>query len=363
MTTREDTRTAVIGYGYWGPNLLRNLHQTPGCKAVALCDRDRSRLDAAKRTYPHLEVTPDADSLIRRRDIDAVVIATPVSSHAPLARAALREGKDVLVSKPLTATSAEAQELLDLAGANGRILMVDHTFVFSGAVRRVRELIERGDLGTLLYFDSVRVNLGLLQSDVNVLWDLAPHDLSILDYLLGRDPLSISAVGAAPIILKDWAHESVAYITLRYPDAFMAHIHVNWLSPIKLRRTLIGGSRKMVVYDHLDPDNQVKIYDRGVELSDGDTASRARVQYRVGDMFAPKVDQTEALQLECRHFLECIRNRSRPITDGRAGARVIRLLELAQESLRQGGSSISVRFEDSLRAGESDALPSRLEAP
>jgi predicted dehydrogenase len=266
-------------------------------------------------------------------DIDAVAIATPISTHYPLARDALLRGKHVLVEKPMTATVAESEELIRLAEAQRRVLMVDHTFCYSGAVRKIRELIDSGALGELYYYDAVRINLGLFQRDLNVLWDLAPHDFSILSYLVDREPVGVSAVGAAPIRWDGWRRESIAYITVEYGDGILAHIHVNWLSPVKMRRILIGGSQKIVVYDHLDPDNQVKIFDKGVDAVTDEDRRRVLIQYRTGDMHAPKVDQTEALELACRDFVDSVRNGRPPRADGRAGLRVVRLLEAAQRSL------------------------------
>lgn len=346
MTARRtDIGVGVVGYGYWGPNLVRNLHQTRGLVLRAVSDSDPARLATATRVYPTARGYPSSDALLADRSVEAVVIATPVKTHFTLAREALEAGKDVLLTKPATLRSADARRLVDLARKGRRILMMDHTFVYSGAVRRLRQFLDDGTLGKPYYFDAVRVNLGAFQSDVNVLWDLAPHDLSILDYLIGEDPISLSAIGAAPIVTAKWRRESIAHLTLRYRRGFFAHIHVNWLSPIKIRRTLIGGSRKMIVYDHLDVDNQLRIYDKGIEIHPREAIRRAEVSYRFGDMIAPKVDTTEALELECRHFAECLRIRGRPLTDGESGYRVVRLLELADESMRQGGRTVPVRFE------------------
>lgn len=344
MSAASEIGVGVIGYGYWGPNLARNLQHTPGFQLMAISDLDEKRLAPARKWYPGALVTTDAGAVLARTDIQAVAIATPVSTHHALARKALEAGKDVLLTKPLTANSQEAADLTETARRLGRILMVDHTFVYSGAVRTMRDLLDRDELGELYYFDSVRVNLGLLQSDVNVLWDLAPHDLAILDFLVQKDPVLVSAIGAAPITKGNWAMESIAHVSLTYPGRLFAHIHVNWLSPVKVRRALIGGKRRMVVYDHLDADNQIKIYDKGVVMGGTESEDALRVQYRAGDMTSPKVDQTEALAVECAHFLECVRTRRRPLTDGEAGLRVVRLLELAQESMQNGGRSVEVRM-------------------
>jgi predicted dehydrogenase len=333
-------RVGVIGCGYWGPNLVRNFFKLQDCEVVAVADLDPMRLQQIQRLYPKLETTTGAVGLINRSDIDAVAVVTPVSTHYELAHAALRAGKHVLVSKSMTATSAQAEELIALAERQQRILMVDHTFIYGGPVRKIRELIDQGELGQIYYYDSVRVNLGLFQRDVNVLWDLAPHDLSIMTYLIGKEPVSVSALGARPVNSGNYQHKSVAYVTIRFADETLAHVHVSWLSPVKIRRTLIGGSRKMVVYDHLDPDNQVKVYDKGVEVRSPEEQHQALVQYRLGDMYAPKVDQTEALEIECQHFVDCGLGQAKPITDGYSGLKVVRLLEAAQQSMERDGEVI-----------------------
>lgn len=333
-------RVGVIGCGYWEPNFVRNFYKLKDCELVAVADLEERRLESLVRLYPKLETTIDAAELINRPDIDAVAVVTPVSTHFALAKAALQAGKHVLVSKPMAQTSAQAEELIGLAKQQERILLMDHTFIYSGPVRKIREFIDRDELGQIYYFDSVRVNLGLFQRDVNVLWDLAPHDLSILSYLIDKEPISVSAVGAHPVKCDGYEHESVAYVTIRFEDGSLAHVHVSWLSPVKIRRALIGGSRKMVVYDHLDPDNQVKVYDKGVEVRSSEEQHQALMQYRLGDMYAPKVDQTEALEVECQHFLDCIQKGEQPITDGHAGLRVVRLLEAAQQSMERDGEVI-----------------------
>ena len=336
MTTM--VRVGVIGCGYWGPNLIRNFVKVEGCQVVAAADVDPIPLTPLRRLYPATRFTTESEALLASDQVDAVAIATPISTHYTLAREALRRGKHVLVEKPLTATVPQAEELIDLADRQRRILMVDHTFIYTGAVQKIKELIRRGELGEIYYYDAVRVNLGLFQNDVNVLWDLAPHDFSIMTFLLDRQPLRVSAVGAAPVKAGGWKMESIVYVTVEFADETLAHFHLNWLSPVKIRRTLIGGSLKIVVYDHLDPDNQVKIFDRGVEvLPDRTSRYRTLVQYRTGDMVAPKIDQSEALEQVCRHFVDCVLTGQRPITDGTAGLRVVQLLEAAQHSLDQRG--------------------------
>jgi predicted dehydrogenase len=335
-------KVGVIGCGYWGPNLVRNFYKTPHCEVVGVSDLRPERLQYIQSLYPKVQATPDALELIRNPQIDAIVVVTPVATHYELARAALLEGKHVLVTKPMTRTTAEARQLIELAEQKGLVLMVDHTFIYSGPVRKIKELIDQGELGQIYYYDSVRVNLGLFQNDVNVLWDLAPHDFSILAYLVEKEPISVSAIGARPVNCKHYEHESVAYVSVRFDDGTLAHVHVSWLSPVKIRRTLIGGSRKMVVYDHLDPDNQIKVYDKGVEIRSLEEQYQALVQYRTGDMWAPKVDQTEALEVECRHFIDCCLGKAKPLTDGYAGLQVVELLEAAQRSMDRGGEVISL---------------------
>lgn len=335
-------RVGVIGCGYWGPNLVRNFYKIKGCELVAVADLNPKRLEFIKALYPTLEATTNVQDLLNNPEIDAIAIATPISTHYELAKEALIKGKHVLVEKPLTATVAQGEELIELAGKNKRILMVDHTFIYCGPVRKVRELIDQGKLGEIYYFDSVRVNLGLFQHDVNVVWDLAPHDFSIMDHLIGKDPVSVSAIGANHINYSEKAYENIAYVTVSFDNQILAHFHLNWLSPVKIRRTLIGGSKKMVIYDHLDPDNQVKVFDKGVEVETREDIHKTLVQYRMGDMHAPKIDQTEPLEVMCRHFIDCIQNGKRPITDGVAGLRVVKLLEACDKSMRNRGGTVKL---------------------
>jgi predicted dehydrogenase len=329
-------RVGVIGYGYWGPNLLRNLVKTRDCRVVAVADLDPAKLEKVKLLYPFLEPTTSPDQLLEDTTIDAVVIATPIFTHYGLAKEALLRGKHVLIEKPMTVTVAEAKALIHLAEVNQKVVMVDHTFIYTGAVRKIKEIIDSGELGEVYFYDSVRINLGLLQPDANVLWDLAPHDFSIMAYLIDKDPVSVSAVGTAPVRWNGWKNESVVYVAVEFCDGTLAHFHLNWLSPLKVRRTLISGSRKMVAYDHLDEDFQVKVFDKGVVVSSDADRYRALVQYRAGDMVVPKVDRTEALESLCKDFVQCAQSGKRPLTDGYSGLRVIRLLEAAQESLKHG---------------------------
>ncbi len=332
-------RVGVIGAGYWGPNIIRNLVALESCTLQAVCDTDPARLAPLERLYPGVRRERDARTLLADPELDALVICTPVHTHFPLAKAALEANKHVLIEKPMTHSLEAATRLVELADARGRTLMVDHTFVHSGPIRKMRALIDSGELGELLYFDSVRINLGLFQKDVNVLWDLAPHDLSIMDHLLQREPRWVSAIGSAHF----GKLEDLAYITVRFDGALIAHFHVNWLAPVKIRRTVIGGSKKMIVYDDLDPSDRVKIYDKGVSFNaDRDERDRLQVDYRTGDMLAPKIDKTEPLQAVCAQFVDCALHGKRPLTDGRAGLRVVQLLEAAQQSIARDGARVSL---------------------
>lgn len=333
-------KVGVIGCGYWGPNLVRNFHKVEGCEISAVADLNPKRLDFIKASYPMLKTTSNYQELLEDASIDAIAIATPIYTHHQLAKQALTSRKHVLVEKPLTSSVAESEELIELAAKNDRTLMVDHTFIYCGPVRKIRQLIDQGELGDIYYFDSVRVNLGLFQHDVNVVWDLAPHDFSIMDYLIAKEPVSVSAVGANHIDYTDEPLENIAYVTVNFADHILAHFHLNWLTPVKIRRALIGGSKKMIIYDHLDPDNQVKVFDKGVKLETKEDIHKTLVQYRTGDMYAPKIDQCEPLERMCRHFIDSIENDSKPITDGEAGLRVVKVLEACNESMKNEGKAV-----------------------
>ena len=328
-------RVGVIGYGYWGPNLVRNFAEVDGAVVQRVADLREERLALVRKRYPGVSVTRDAASLIADPSIDAVVVATPVSSHYPLVRAALEAGKHVLVEKPFASSSAECRQLLRLAKAKRLKLMVDHTFIYTGAIRKMQALVRDG-VGEPYYFDSVRTNLGLFQSDVNVIWDLAPHDVSILLYLFGRMPAAVSAIGASHVN----ALEDTAYINLLFNDNFLAHIHVSWLAPVKIRRIVVSGSRQMIVYDDVEASEKIRIYDKGVSLvpASQDDLYRMLVQYRVGDMHSPSIEHVEALQTECRHFIDCVRRDAAPITSGAFGLQVVQVLEAAERSLKSGGT-------------------------
>ncbi|HXI25088.1 MAG TPA: Gfo/Idh/MocA family oxidoreductase [Pyrinomonadaceae bacterium] len=330
-------RVGVIGCGYWGPNLLRNFAENDGAELRWICDVDQARLAAMARRYPAARTTTDYLDLISDQELDAITVVTPVATHFAIASAALRAGKHVLVEKPLTATAAEAEELIALAEQADLSLMVDHTFVYTGAVRKMKEILASGELGDLLYFDSVRINLGLFQRDINVLWDLAPHDLSIMDYLIERQPIGVSAIGSCHI---ESGTENIAYLVMRFDDEFIAHFHFNWLAPVKIRRTLIAGRGKMILYDDIEPTEKVRVYDKGVtanRIGDREADYQTLISYRTGDVWAPKLDPTEALRYVVAEFLGSIRERRRPLTDGHAGLRVVRVLEAANESMKGSG--------------------------
>ncbi|HLM58936.1 MAG TPA: Gfo/Idh/MocA family oxidoreductase [Pyrinomonadaceae bacterium] len=333
----------VIGCGYWGPNLVRNFAENDSAELRWVCDSDPRRAEKVARRYPSARQSTDVRELFSDPHLDAVAIATPVATHHPFARAALEAGKHVLLEKPMTASEREAEELIGLAERGGRTLMVDHTFVYTGAVRKIREMVASGELGDLLYFDSVRINLGLFQHDVNVVWDLAPHDLSIMDFVVGRRPTSLTATGSCHI---QPGLENIAYVQLRFDDSLIANFHFNWLSPVKIRRTLIAGSRRMIVYDDVEPSEKVRVYDTGVEryqkVADEEETYKTLVSYRTGDVWVPKLDMTEALHYVCAEFLDAIEESRPPVTDAEAGLRVVRLLEAAQTSIGAGGRRINL---------------------
>jgi predicted dehydrogenase len=329
----------LIGYGYWGPNLARNIAETDGVRLTAIAEERPERRELAARRHLGTAASAAATAVIDDAAIQAVVIATPLKTHHALAKAALEAGKHVLVEKPLAASYAEASELAEIAARRGLCLMVDHTFVYTGAVRKIRALVEKKELGDLLYLDSVRVNLGLFQQDSNVVWDLAAHDLAVMDHLVDARPVAVSANGTA---LAGYEHENIAYITVHFDNGFLGHFHVNWLAPVKVRTMLIGGSQRMLVYDDMEPSEKVRVYDKGVDLDVKDDRAREQilVSYRTGDMYAPKLDRREALASVVREFADAIAARRAPLTDGAAGIRVVRLLEAAERSLRDEGRRV-----------------------
>lgn len=336
-------RVAVVGAGYWGPNLVRNFSATPNVELAWVCDLDQARLDDISRKFRVERTTTNYAEVLADPTVTAVAIATPVNTHRPLGEAALRAGKHVWIEKPLAGNAEDAEALVKLAHERNLRLLCDHTFVYTPAVRKIRELIASGELGDVLYFDSVRVNLGLFQSDANVVWDLGPHDISIAQYVLGRTPRSVSAIGIRHV---DGAFENMAYVTLRYDDKIMAHFHFNWLAPVKLRLTMIGGTKKMIVYDDLDPSSKIKVYDKGIDIrhieTDPEARKRALVSYRTGDMWSPKLDQTEALAIAARDFVSAIREGRDPAASGAAGADVVKVLAAAQRSLERGGEFVDI---------------------
>jgi predicted dehydrogenase len=332
-------KVGIVGLGYWGPNLVRNFFSAAESQVVICCDVRQERCQKIAALYPGLEYTRRAEEVLAHPEVDAVVIVTPVGTHYSLAKQALQAGKHVLVTKPLTNDVAQAQELVDLAEENGLVLQVDHTFIYHPAVEKLKEIVVRGELGDLYYFDSVRINLGLFQSDVSVIWDLAPHDVSIMQHLVDRPVEWVQATGACHAGQRV---ESMAYITVQFADNVLGHCHVNWLAPMKMRLFMIGGSRRMAVYDDNLVTEKVKLYDKGVTLNSIEGLYEALVQYRNGDMYAPAIDNSEALGREVRHFLYCIRHGKRPLTDGLAGLGVVKILAAAQESIRKDGQRIFV---------------------
>lgn len=332
----------VIGYGYWGPRVARNFQSLEDSELTMVSDKNPDALQRVKQAYPHVRITDNAYELITSSDIDAVAVVTPVSTHFKLAKAALNAGKHVFIEKPFTATAEQAEELIELADSKHLQIMVDYTFLFTGAVKKMRELISDGTLGQLYYYDSTRVNLGLFQHDVNVIWDLAPHDLSIMDNLIKQKPEAVTATGQ--IHLNGF--EDLAYITVYFSDKMMAHINVNWLSPVKVRTTLIGGQKKMLVWNDLEADEKIKVYDKGVNISNGASGQQTiydlLVSYRSGDMWSPKIDEVEALRAEAQYFVDCISKNQRPFNDGLAGLRVVRMLEAADQSLKTRGRPVEL---------------------
>lgn len=334
-------RLGVIGYGYWGPNLVRNFRECAATQVVAIADLNKERLTAANRAHPGVTLTTDYKDLLRSTKLDAVAISTPVTSHYPLALEALRAGKHVLVEKPMTASSEQALHLIEEAEHRQLVLMVDHTFVYTGAVQKIRELIGQGSLGDVYYYDSTRVNLGLFQNDIDVIWDLAVHDLSIMEFILPEFPVAVSATGIGHI---KGAAENIAYVTVFYDSSLIAHLNVNWLSPVKVRRTLIGGSRQMIVYDDMESSEKVKLYDKGITIRNSEeSVYKMLVGYRSGDMYCPQLDVTEALRVEAAHFADCIQEAKTPLTDGFAGLRVVSVLEAATQSMKDRGRSTMLK--------------------
>ena len=323
-------KVGVIGFGYWGPNIIRNFSAADGAHVVAVADQKKEALEKVQKMYPDIKCTTDANEMISSPDIDCIAVVTPVSSHYPLSKKILENGKHLFVEKPFTASSVQAVELINLAEQKNLLIMVDHTFLFTGAVRKMKEIIDQKTLGMIYYYDSTRINLGLFQHDVNVVWDLAPHDFSIMQYLIPEKPIAIVASGQSHVYDK----ENVAYVTIYCTNKMIAHFNVNWMSPVKVRNTLIGGEKKMLVWDDVAPDEKIKIYDKGVDVKTKEGIYELLVSYRSSDMWSPKVNQTEALKLECNYFVECINSNTKPFNDGKAGLDVVRMLEACDTSLK-----------------------------
>lgn len=329
----------VIGYGYWGPNLVRNISESSETTVAAVSDLSPARLEAVTTRYPRIATTEDYRTIIDDDRVDAIAVATPVRTHFEIAMAAIEAGKHVLVEKPMAETSEQAAELVEAADRHNVVLMVDHTFIYTGAVRKLKDLVQSGELGEIYYYDSERVNLGLFQPDVNVIWDLAVHDLAIMGYIFSGRPRTVSATGMGHISGKP---ANVAFLTLYFDNRMIAHINVNWLAPVKLRRTLIGGDRKMIVYDDLEPSEKIKIYDHGIELEDQESIYQTISGYRMGDMHAPRLDQNEALGREVAHFADSIRNGTQPESCGRSGLYVVSILEAATQSMELKGQPVDI---------------------
>lgn len=333
-------RIGVIGYGYWGPNIVRNFHTHDSSEVVLVCDKSPKCHERLKKAHPAIPFTTDENEVLTSPNIDLVAVVTPVWTHYELAKKALENGKHVFVEKPFTCSVVQAEELIELAERKNLKIMVDHTFLFTGAVKKIRQLVDEGALGDLYYYDSLRVNLGLFQHDVNVIWDLAPHDLSIMDHLIKEKPDAVVATGESHLN----GVEDVAFITVYFPKHIIAHINVNWLSPVKVRTTLIGGEKKMLVWNDLEADEKIKVYDKGVSMSNPNPGGlhKLLVSYRSGDMHAPQVEQIEALRAETAYFLECIQSNKTPFNDGVAGLRVVRILEAADKSVRSRGVAVTL---------------------
>jgi predicted dehydrogenase len=326
----------VIGFGYWGPNIVRNLTSIEDSRVLAIAEISPGARKRAQKAYPAIPVIDDAGELIRRTDIDAIAVVSPVWTHYELAKAALLNGKHVFVEKPFTSTAEQGEELIELALKKNLRIMVDHTFLFTGAVKKIRQMVDEDALGKLYYYDSTRVNLGLFQHDVNVLWDLAPHDLSIMDYVIKASPEAVVATGQKHLN----SHEDVAFMTLYFPENAIAHINVNWLSPVKVRTTLIGGEKRMLVWNDLEADEKLKVYDKGVQIDNNEGVYDLLVHYRSGDMWSPHLEQVEALRGELTYFVECIASGKDAFNDGCAGLRVVKMLEAASESMSKRGALV-----------------------
>jgi predicted dehydrogenase len=337
--TQRDINFAVVGFGYWGPNIVRNFNSVKGAQVISVCDKESTALKRVQESYPGIQITHDFNEIISSTRIDAVAVVTPVSTHYELAKKALENGKHVFVEKPFTHTVNQAEKLIELAEKKNLKIMVDHTFLFTGAVRKIKELVDNDILGDLYYYDSMRVNLGLFQHDINVIWDLVPHDLSIMDFLIDEKVEAIIASGKPHF---GNGLEDIAFITVYFTNSMIAHFNVNWISPVKVRTTLIGGEKKMLVWNDLDADEKIKVYDKGVKVKNNEGIYNLLISYRSGDMWAPKIEQTEALRSEAEYFIDCILNDKTPFNDGYAGLRVIKMLEASNKSLKNEGKIIKL---------------------
>jgi predicted dehydrogenase len=359
-TSRGSVGIGVVGYGYWGPNLVRNFAAAEEAWVIAICDRDAARLADSKRLYPDVVTTTEFTDLLSDGSIDAIAIATPVSTHYELAMAALRAGKHVLVEKPLAQTSEQVHRLIEEAERRRLILMVDHTFLYTPAVQKIRDLTVEGVLGEIYYYNGIRASLGLFQSDVNVMWDLAVHDLSIIQFILDKAPVAVSATGASHVAGRP---ENMAHLALFFENSCIAHVSVNWLSPVKVRQTFIGGSRKMIVYDDVEATEKIKVYDKGITINgSAEAAQQLKIGYRAGDMWAPHLPAKEALATEVEHFIDCVRTGAPPISNGISGLQVVRILEAASRSIQAQGNPVRLgnEFHSFKRSYESPRSVSEL---
>lgn len=338
MNKEQKIKVAIVGAGYWGPNLVRNFYQLEDAEVEMVCDIKEEKLKLVKKNYPTIKTTTNFNGILENPEIMAVAIAVPAELHYQFSKKVLEAGKHVLVEKPISQTSREVQELIELAKANDKILMVDHSFLYYGPVLKIKEIIDSGELGKVYYFDSQRVNLGLIRKDVNVIWDLASHDISIINFLIKKQPIAVSAWGVSHIAGKS---EDLAHITLKYPDDFVAHIHVSWLSPVKIRQILIGASKKMILFDDIQPSEKIKIYDTRIEI-DPTKETPFEPIYRTGEVRIPIFDQAEALEKECQHFIQCIKENKTPLTDGKNGLEVVKILEACDRSLKEKGKETKI---------------------
>ncbi len=332
-------KVAVVGYGYWGPNLVRNFSNTPDCEVAYVVEKDSSQHARIQGAYPNITIVTDINDALSDTSVDGIVIATPVYTHFPLAKLALEQGKHVLLEKPMTGTVAEAEELMSLADQKGKLLMVDHTYLYTAAVQKIKSLVDSGEIGNIQYIDSTRINLGLFQRDVNVLWDLAPHDISICDYLFDDEPLAVQAVGVSHTTNDQ---ENIAYLTLYYPNNKIAHFNCSWVSPVKIRHMLIGGDEKMIVFNDLETTEKIRIYDKGYKVLPESTRKELLVDYRVGDVMIPKIPQGEALSAMARDFVNAATHGDAPVSNANSGLTVVRILEAASESIKNEGKKIDI---------------------